>query len=140
MTNSLYQAVILDHFKNPRHQRKLEADEVRIEKLNPSCGDRIRIGFSSGDEGGTLVGLTCELQACAIAVASASMMAEAIQGKSAEFFAALKLDVESLLQNELEPGPDLGDLSALVSVRAFPVRMPCALLAWNALAEALDEQ
>jgi len=136
MSASLYQSVILDHFKNPRHNRKLEPSEVRIEKLNPSCGDRIRIGFeAAGDE---FKGLVCELQACAIAVASASMMADAVQGKSAEYFATLKLDIESLLNAELEPGPDFADLSALVSVRAFPVRIPCAMLPWNALAEALE--
>lgn len=135
--DDLYQEVILDHFKNPRHARVLRPEEVRIEKLNPSCGDRIRIGYELQD--GTFQTLTCELQACAIAVASASMMADALQNKPVEELAALHPDVVALLSGDLEPGPDLGDLSALVAVSAFPVRIPCALLPWRALEEALSD-
>lgn len=135
-SHHLYRDLILDHYKRPRHQRKLSSGEIHIEKLNPSCGDRIRIHASIEED--LIADLICELQACAISVASASLMAEAVRGKSTAFALALRDDIEALLVENFEPGPDLGDLSALVSVREFPVRIPCAMLPWNALRERLS--
>jgi len=138
---SLYQEVILDHYKRPRNFGSLEGADHHANGYNPLCGDRISVHLKLG-EGGEIEGISFEGSGCAISTASASLMTEAVAGKRAEEALALHGRFHKVLTDR-EGEPDvsgLGKLEALTGVREYPVRIKCATLAWHALKAALESE
>jgi nitrogen fixation NifU-like protein len=140
--DELYQTIIMEHSRHPRHFGRVEAEGCRcVEGFNPLCGDQM--GACAVVKDGKFELLHCMGQGCAISKASASLMAEALQNQTVERFhelfgilnAALKGDEAALARLE-----ELGDLAALAGVRHYPARVKCATLAWQALKAALEGQ
>jgi nitrogen fixation protein NifU and related proteins len=142
----LYREVILDHYRNPRNRTKLEAPDAVAEGVNPLCGDELFLELAF--DGDTVAAVSITGQGCSISQSSASMMSEAIKGKTRDEIHDLTdrfrhmMDLESNGEGSLDPdrpGSVLGDLEALQGVRNYPVRIKCANLAWTTLREALSE-
>ncbi|MFM8600476.1 MAG: Fe-S cluster assembly sulfur transfer protein SufU [Actinomycetota bacterium] len=135
----LYREIILDHYKNPRNRGELPPPAVRTEGHNPLCGDEIEVYLQVED--GTVTDVRIGGQGCSISQSSASMMSAAVKGKKVQDVRALVSRFKNMMSIE-EGEPDasvsLGDLEALQGVVKFPVRIKCAVLAWNTLAEGLD--
>ena len=136
--DDLYQDIILDHFKNPRHKRQLADPEVLVDEENPTCGDHIRLTASVKD--GKITDIEYDGQGCAISMASASMMADKLVGMPVAQARTLIRDFVGLLRGEKEMSADeLEDLAALEGVKQFPLRVKCATMSWHALAKALEK-
>lgn len=134
----LYQEVILDHNRHPRNRGSLaEADRV-AEGHNPLCGDEVKVYLQTADD--VVSGVAFEGQGCAISTASASLMTEAIKGKTFEEVETLFRSFQSMVTEtgEATPHPELGDLEVLAGVREYPVRIKCATLPWHAMVAALQ--
>lgn len=137
MLDELYQEIILDHYRHPRGRGHLDLPKVSHEGANPLCGDEITLELRIVD--GTVQDIKFNGQGCSISQASASMLTEAVKGKSVAEVKALIQQVLALLRGESEGDPEtLGDIAALSGVRKFPVRVKCASLAWHTLEEALN--
>ncbi len=148
----LYREIILDHYRTPRNRGELETPPaVRAEGFNPLCGDEIVVYIDVNDDG-IIEDVKIGGQGCSISQSSGSMMSAAIKGKSVsdarEVTKAFKqmmsihesgLDGEGDLEFAEVDADDLGDLEALRGVVKFPVRIKCATLSWNTLAQALDD-
>ena len=141
----LYREVILDHYRNPRNRGRLDDPDATAKGVNPLCGDEITIDIDLEDDVVTAVAV--DSQGCSISQSSASMMTEAIKGKTrdeidqlvARFRRMMSLDgAEDPGLDPDRPGAVLGDLEALQGVRQYPVRIKCASLAWNTMLEALN--
>ncbi len=146
----LYKEIILDHYRNPRHQGELECPPAhKTEGFNPLCGDEVSLTFLIEED--SIKELRIAGQGCSISQASASMMAAAIQNKSIEevrdlsreFKAMMSIHGETISNTDQEPvspvALTLGDLEALKGVVKFPVRIKCATLSWNTLLTGLDD-
>ncbi len=134
----LYREIILDHYRNPRQKGELPAPALKVEGVNPLCGDQLVLYLNSN--GNQVDDVRVVSSGCSISVASASMMAEAIMGKSvSEVESIISQFKELMLQkNGTSIDPEkLGDLEALQGVKKYPIRIKCALLSWNTLLEAL---
>lgn len=133
----LYQDVILEHSKAPRNYRELQSASHHAEGYNPLCGDHFTVYLHM--EGGKIHDVSFQGSGCAISKASASMMTQAIKGKSREEAAAIFERFHELVtghgtaENEV-----LGKLAAFAGVCEFPVRVKCATLAWHTLQAALE--
>ncbi len=139
--DGLYGAAIMDHFRNPRHRAPLADADVKVHELNPFCGDEVTLQVKLAPDG-RVSRVSSQCEGCSIIQASASMMAEGMEGKSAEELAELSRVFRELMQgNTLAPDAlvQLKDLAALQVVRRYPVRIKCALLPWTALEEGLAE-
>jgi nitrogen fixation protein NifU and related proteins len=136
--DELYKEVILDHYKNPRNKREMDAPTVSRRKNNPLCGDEIEIHALLDD--GVVKDVTFVGQGCSISQASASMLTESIQGKRLDEATALAADFRGMMEGRVEPDDEaFGDLVALKGVAKYPVRIKCAVLAWDILQEALGD-
>lgn len=153
----LYREIILDHYRNPRNRGELPSPPARrVEGFNPLCGDEIVVYLDV--DGRTLTDVKVTGQGCSISQSSASMMSTAVKGRSIDeargvirAFKGLMSVHEARLEGDesdgngsapvdgAEPEIALGDLAALQGVVKFPVRIKCATLSWNALAQGLDE-
>ena len=134
--DELYKEVILDHYKNPRNKRDLPGAERTCSKNNPLCGDEITVHAHLDD--GRVAEVTFEGQGCSISMASASMMTEAVTGKTVDQAAGLVTDFRSMMAGELQAEEEaFGELVALKGVVKYPVRIKCAVLAWDVLQDAL---
>ena len=137
----LYREIILDHYKNPRNRGVLPPPAVRSEGHNPLCGDEIEVYLQV--DNGVVSDVRISGQGCSISQSSASMMSAAVKGKSVDEVRNLVHRFKHMMSIEEETEPDmsikLGDLEALQGVVKFPVRIKCATLAWNTLAQGLDE-
>jgi nitrogen fixation NifU-like protein len=132
----LYRDVILDHNRRPRNFGPLDAATATIEGFNPLCGDRLTLRLRL--DGQQIGEIRFEGEGCAISTASASLMTEAVKGKSRDEALALFERVHRLLTDDAAPvDEDLGKLAALSGVREFPARVKCASLCWHTLASAL---
>jgi len=132
----LYRDVILDHNRQPRNFGDLEPADAVIEGFNPLCGDRLTLRLALDAD--RIRDIRFEGAGCAISTASASLMTEAVKGKSREEALNLFERVHALLTDDAAPiADDLGKLAALSGVRAFPARVKCASLCWHTLAKAL---
>jgi len=136
----LYQEVIVDHNRAPRNFGHLEAPTHRADGFNPLCGDRLTIELAV-DEAGVIRELAFDGQGCAISVASASLMTEALKGRTLAEAEPLFQSFHSLLTrpSDTDAIPEeesLGKLVALAGVRAHPSRVKCATLCWHALRSA----
>jgi nitrogen fixation NifU-like protein len=136
--DELYKEVILDHYKNPRNKHGLDDATVSRRKNNPLCGDEIEIHALLGD--GEVKEVTFEGQGCSISQASASMLTESMRGKPLDEASSLVSDFRGMMEGRVEPDEDaFGDLVALKGVAKYPVRIKCAVLAWDVLQEALAD-
>ena len=135
--SELYQEVILDHNRRPRNFRVLEAPSHHAEGFNPLCGDRLNLFLNVDGDRITDVGF--QGSGCAISRASASLMTDAVKGRSVgearELFDRFHRMVTTPPDRSVD---DLGKLSVLAGVREFPIRVKCASLAWHTLKAALD--
>jgi len=134
--DEIYKEVILDHYKNPRNKREMPDAELTCSKNNPLCGDEITVFVHREDD--KILDVSFVGQGCSISQSSASMMTEAVSGKTSDEVEALARDVRAMLAGELEPDEDeMGELMALRGVVKYPVRVKCAVLAWDVLQEAI---
>jgi len=128
----LYREVILDHYKSPRNKGPLAGADASVHLHNPLCGDEITLALAV--EGDTIREARFTGQGCSISQASASMMTEALRGKTLAEAREMLQRFTRMVRGELAPEEaDLGELEALAGVSRFPVRVKCALLAWEAL-------
>ena len=135
--DEIYKEVILDHYKNPRNKREMPDAPLTCSKNNPLCGDEITVYVNAED--GKVLEVSFVGQGCSISQSSASMMTEAVSGKTVDEVEALASDVRAMLAGELEPDEDtFGELVALKGVVKYPIRVKCAVLAWDVLQEALS--
>jgi nitrogen fixation NifU-like protein len=133
--SDLYQEVILDHYRKPRNKHDLEDTTHTITLNNPLCGDVIDLLLKV--QGGRIADIAFKGKGCSISQASASMMTERLKGKSLDEALALSGSFTRMLHGDAGAAADkeLGELRALEGVSKFPVRVKCALLAWNCLQE-----
>jgi nitrogen fixation protein NifU and related proteins len=135
--DDLYRDIIMDHFRSPRGRKKLDDADVKNEGQNPVCGDQIAVSLKV--EHDHVEDISVECMGCAISVASGSMLADSIKGKSIDEVKRYAEAIKAILKGEEPPaGIDMGDLEALGGVRKFPVRIKCALLSWTTLIDALE--
>lgn len=136
----LYQEVILDHNRRPRNFGALPSANHQAEGYNPLCGDKVTV-FLDLEEDGRIRDVAFQGSGCAISTASASLMTEALKGRTAEEARALFHDFHGLVTTgEGEGSEELGKLAVFSGVREFPMRVKCATLAWHTLLAALDEK
>jgi len=138
--SELYQQVILDHNKKPRNFRKIEPATHTAEGHNPLCGDQLTIYLDMAND--EVKDVSFEGSGCAISKASASMMTQAVKGKSKQHAEQLFKEFHSMVTGELEEDVDneLGNLEIFSGVKEFPVRVKCATLPWHTLHAALNKQ
>jgi nitrogen fixation NifU-like protein len=134
--DDLYREIILDHYRNPRHRNAIEPADRRVAANNPLCGDEIDLTFRVRDGAVEAIGFTG--RGCSISQASASMLCESVTGMAVADAELLSERFRGMLQGD-DVDVDLGDLEALRGVRAYPVRVKCATLPWNALLEGLND-
>lgn len=136
--DELYQAIILDHNKRPRHYGALAGATHRADGYNPICGDKVSVELIIRDERIEAMGF--ESASCAICKASASLMTEALAGRSVTEADAISRGVQSLLEGTLDSHPDAeSELNALSGVRKFPARIKCADLPWQTFVKAYQQ-
>ncbi len=158
----LYREIILDHYRSPRNRGELPAPPAqRVEGFNPLCGDEVVVYVQVQD--GTVTDIRFAGQGCSISQSSASLMSAAVKGKTVDETRSLIRTFKAMMsvhEARLGDGPDatasrngstddadavetdpesLGELAALQGVVKFPVRIKCATLSWNTLAQGLDE-
>jgi nitrogen fixation NifU-like protein len=134
--SELYQEVILDHNRRPRNFRTIEGATRTQEGFNPLCGDRLKLYVTL--DGNIIRDVAFQGTGCAISKASASLMTEALKGKTVEDARALFERFHDMVMSAPEtPVPDLGKLAVFGGVRDFPTRVKCASLAWHTLKAAV---
>lgn len=137
--DALYQEVILDHNRRPRNYHPMEHASCSADGKNPNCGDQLTVWLKVEDD--RVADISFQGQGCAISKASASMMTEALKGKSRADAVQLYEKVHRLVTGEdltIAKDKELGSLRALGGVSKFPMRVKCASLAWHAMKAALD--
>jgi len=135
--DDLYRELILDHYRRPRNHGPLAAPTVQAEGVNPVCGDEIHLDLAIDD--GVIADLGFWGQGCSISQSSASMLTERLKRRPLAEAEQVAGKVRSMLVEGASPDPSLGDLEAPEGVAKLPVRVKCALLAWNVLLEALRQ-
>ena len=137
--DSLYQELILDHYRNPRNRGEMEDAQVEVHMRNPTCGDEIKLQLEVRD--GRIVRVTHVGQGCSISQAAVSMMTQQLTGASVDDAVGVARRFTALMHGDETAARDrtLGDLRALAGVARFPVRVKCALLGFDALQEALKQ-
>lgn len=135
--DDMYREVILDHYRAPRGKKPLKASNVASDGINPACGDEITM--TAQVENGIVQDIHVDCKGCAISVASGSMLAESVKGRSLEEVQKLAQQVREMLKGDSDPvlPPEFEDIESLQGVKNFPVRIKCALLAWVTLIEGL---
>ncbi|GIO38639.1 MULTISPECIES: Fe-S cluster assembly sulfur transfer protein SufU [Paenibacillus] len=136
--DDLYRRVIMDHYKNPRNRGKFEEGALTIDLNNPTCGDRISLQLQVEDHVVKNARFTGE--GCSISMSSASMMTEAVKGRTVEEALELADRFSSLMKGEPVEFDDYEDIEALSGVNKFPARIKCATLAWNALKKGMEQE
>lgn len=134
---SLFQDLILDHYRKPRNKGELPAPDVSVHMNNPSCGDEVRLQLQLEED--RIADVRFVGEGCSISQASISMMTQLLKGKSAAEAGVLADRFTAMMHGDADAARarELGDLRSLAGVSRFPVRVKCALLGWNALEEAL---
>jgi nitrogen fixation NifU-like protein len=139
--SELYQQVILDHNKKPRNFRKLETANHTAEGFNPLCGDQLTVYLYL--EADAVKDISFEGSGCAISKAAASMMTQAVKGKTKEEVEQLFDEFHKMVTGDLDEentANRLGNLKIFAGVRDFPVRVKCATLSWHTMHAALRNQ
>ena len=134
---AMYQELILDHYRRPRNKGEIEGEHKTIAMKNPLCGDEVYLHLSLEDDKVENISFTG--RGCSISQAAASMITQAVKGKTADEAEALGVRYREMIMGDATAAQDksLGQLRALSGVSKFPARVKCALLAWNALEEGL---
>lgn len=137
--NSLYQQLILEHYRSPRNKEDLPDNTVEIHMRNPTCGDEIKLQLRIED--GAIAEARFQGQGCSISQAAVSMMTQLIKGRSLDEADAVAERFKAMMHGDPDAAKDrsMGDLRALAGVSKFPVRVKCALLGFDALQEALKK-
>jgi nitrogen fixation protein NifU and related proteins len=135
--DDLYRDIIVDHYQRPRCQGTLPAPTHQHHGLNPLCGDEVE--FQLRVDAGKVAEVRFQGSGCSISLASASMLAEQLQGKSLDEVSALNKDFKTWIKDRAagECPESLGDFAALSGVRSYPVRVKCALLPFATVEQAL---
>lgn len=133
----VWKELIIEHSQFPRGHRALEAVTHEARGENPFCGDQVTVQLSV-DPNGRVEAASCQSVGCAISIASASLLAEHLPGKTSEQGLRLFEQVHQLLTTSQQKGLELGELSALQLVKNYPSRVKCASLAWHTFRAALD--
>jgi nitrogen fixation NifU-like protein len=137
---SLYQEIILDHYKHPRGRGLRDPYAAEVHHVNPTCGDELTVRVAL--EGDTVVDVSYDGQGCSISQASASVLFEQLVGQSVETGLATTEEFLRLMQGrgQVEPDEDvLGDAVAFAGVAKYPARVKCALLGWMAWKDAVSQ-
>ena len=135
--DDIYKEVILDHYKSPRNKRELDDVTVSCTRNNPLCGDEITV--LARVEGDQVLEVAFQGAGCSISMSSASMMTEAVTGTSIEGAKDMAARFRGMMAGEVEPDEKaFGELVALKGVVQYPIRIKCAVLAWDVLQEALE--
>jgi len=135
--DDLYRQVIMDHYSHPRNKGSIAPDALTVELKNPTCGDEITLQLLVEDE--RVKDVRFEGSGCSISMASASMMSEAVKGKSVMEAKRISQEFRKLMKGEEADADLLGDLESLGGVSKFPARIKCATLAWNALDRSAEK-
>jgi nitrogen fixation NifU-like protein len=137
---SMYQEIILDHYKHPHHKGLREPFEAQVHHLNPTCGDEITLRVHL--DGTTVADVSYDSEGCSISQASASVLTDLVIGKPIDEAMTLHEEFVQLMQSrgQVEPDEDvLEDAIAFAGVARYPARVKCALLAWMAWKDATAE-
>ncbi|MFT4084830.1 MAG: SUF system NifU family Fe-S cluster assembly protein [Nocardioides sp.] len=139
--DSLYQEIILDHYKNPHHAGLRDEFEAEVHHVNPTCGDEVtlRVHLTDGPRGATVADVSYDAVGCSISQASASVLTDLVIGKPVDEAMAIHGEFLTLMQGKgaVEPDEDvLEDGIAFAGVAKFPARVKCALLSWMAWKDA----
>ena len=139
LLRDLYQEVILDHGKHPRNHRHPAGANREARGYNPLCGDRIDVYLKLEDD--VIADISFHGSGCAISTASASMMTENLKGKTKSEVGEIFDQFHGVVAGEEKPSAreELGKLTVFAGVRAYPVRVKCATLAWHTVRAALDK-
>jgi nitrogen fixation NifU-like protein len=143
VTDSMYQQIILDHYKHPHHRGLLDPFDAEVHHVNPTCGDEVTLRVRVAD--GAIADLGWDGEGCSISQASTSVMSELVVGKPVADAMALQERFLELMQSrgtaELTDGDeeDLDDAIAFEGVSKYPARVKCALLGWMAMKSAVAE-
>jgi nitrogen fixation NifU-like protein len=136
--DTLYQEIILDHYKHPHHRGLREPYDVQVHHVNPTCGDEVTLRVHLMD--GKVADVSYDALGCSISQAAASVMTDLVIGRSLEEATALHEDFLALMQGKGEPDDDrLEDGVAFAGVAKFPARIKCALLSWMAWKDATSQ-
>ncbi|MED4603859.1 SUF system NifU family Fe-S cluster assembly protein [Paenibacillus validus] len=134
--DDLYRRVIMDHYKNPRNRGSFEGESVSIDLNNPTCGDKIQLQMQI--EEGKVKAAKFLGDGCSISLSSASMMTDAVKGKTLEEALQMADNFSGMMKGEPVEF-EYEDLEALSGVNKFPARIKCATLAWNALRKGIEQ-
>ena len=146
---SLYQEIILDHYRNPHHKGLREPYDAEVHHVNPTCGDEVtlRVALKDTEDGPVVTDVSYDSLGCSISQASASIMADLVIGKPVTAAMAISQEFLELMQSKGEAEPDedvLEDAVAFAGVSKYPARIKCALLGWKAweaaTSQAIDEE
>ncbi|HLZ08195.1 MAG TPA: SUF system NifU family Fe-S cluster assembly protein [Chloroflexota bacterium] len=132
----LYREVILEHYRSPHNRGRVPEPDVANRGRNPLCGDDVEISLSI--VGDVVQDVRFTGRGCSISQASASMLTDAVKGKTMAETGQIVNGFKAMMRGESVGSVDLGDLEALGGVRKYPVRVKCALLAWTTFQEGLD--
>ena len=141
--DSLYQQIILDHYKNPEGKGLREPFDAQVHHVNPTCGDEIdlRVTLGTSDAGETIIeDVSYDGQGCSISQASASVLYELLVGRTESEALEIEGAFHEMISSRGQVEPDeetLGDAAAFVGVAKYPARVKCALLSWMAFKDAL---
>jgi nitrogen fixation NifU-like protein len=135
--DDMYRDIIMEHYRYPRGHKEIAKPDLANQGHNPVCGDVAEIKLTlNGDR---IEDISVNCVGCAISVASGSMLADMIEGKTVSDVKKIAAVVRALIKGEeIDTDMDLGDLEALEGVRNFPVRIKCALLSWTTLVDAIE--
>jgi nitrogen fixation NifU-like protein len=135
----IYKEIILENYKATRNKRPVEGETNHAEGANPSCGDDLELHVRA--EGDRIEDIAYEGMGCSICCASANLLCDAVRGKSLGEAQAIVSQYRAMLLDDAEAEfpEDAGDLEAMQGVRKYPVRIKCAMLAWNTLENIMGE-
>lgn len=136
---TLYQQVILEHYKKPRHRGQTNPVDRQKRGHNPSCGDTIELTLQLSSDQTRIADVRFEGEGCAIAMASVDLMASALQGKTIDQAEVMVEQFQAMMKGEFEFPQELRKLNVMQGVAQFPVRIKCATLGWHTLRAALAE-
>lgn len=139
MLDSMYQEVILDHYKNPQHKGLRDPFQAEVHHVNPSCGDELTLRVQLSADGNTVEDVSYDAVGCSISQASTSVMAEEIIGKSLKEANEKLAEFEKMITSRGQVEGDeniIGDGVAFAGVSQYPARVKCALLGWKAFQAA----
>ncbi|HEY0719125.1 MAG TPA: SUF system NifU family Fe-S cluster assembly protein [Streptosporangiaceae bacterium] len=141
---SLYQEIILDHYRSPHHKGLREPYDAEVHHVNPTCGDEVtlRVSLKKADDGPVVTDVSYDSLGCSISQASASIMTDLVIGKPVGEAMAITQEFLKLMQSKGEAEPDervLEDAVAFAGVSRYPARIKCALLGWMAWKDATSQ-